>query len=161
MSDNIQYKQAEALWQEAYEHQISGEFGQAIRLYKESIAVFPTAEAYTFLAWTLSMLGRYEEAIELCQEAITLDPELGNPYNDIGAYLIELKRFDEALPWLQMACEAPRYEARHYPLMNIGRIFHERGDYRQAIIYYNKALELEPFYQPALWAKQILWGRLN
>jgi tetratricopeptide (TPR) repeat protein len=79
MTNNIQFKQAQTLWQEAYEHQMNGEYGEAMRLYKESIAVFPTAEAYTFLAWTYSILGRYEPAIELCQQAIELDPTLAIP----------------------------------------------------------------------------------
>jgi Tfp pilus assembly protein PilF len=161
MTNNIQFKQAQTLWQEAYEHQMNGEYGEAMRLYKESIAVFPTAEAYTFLAWTYSILGRYEPAIELCQQAIELDPDFGNPYNDIGAYLIELGRLDEALPWLEKALAAPDYQARHYPLLNIGRIYQQKGDHRQAINYYDLALDLEPFYQPAHWAKQLLWGRLN
>jgi tetratricopeptide (TPR) repeat protein len=161
MSNDIQHKQAQALWQHAYEHQMNGEFGEAIRLYKKSIATYPTAEAYTFLGWTYSTLGRYEAAIELCQKAIEIDPDFGNPYNDIGAYLIELGQHEEAMPWLEKALAAARYEARHYPLLNIGRIYQERGDYRQALTYYDKALELEPFYQPAYWAKQLLWGRLN
>jgi tetratricopeptide (TPR) repeat protein len=161
MSDNIQFKQAQTLWQEAYEHQMNGEFGEAIRLYKKSIATYPTAEAYTFLGWTYSTMGRYGVAIELCQKAIEIDPDFGNPYNDIGAYLIELGQHEEAMPWLEKALAAARYEARHYPLLNIGRIYQERGDYRQALTYYDKALELEPFYQPAYWAKQLLWGRLN
>ncbi|NIO09761.1 MAG: tetratricopeptide repeat protein, partial [Deltaproteobacteria bacterium] len=46
---------------------------------------FPTAEAYTFLGWTYSFMGQLNEAIEECQRAITLDPDFGNPYNDIGA----------------------------------------------------------------------------
>jgi Tfp pilus assembly protein PilF len=161
MSNEIQQRQAQSLWQRAYEHQMNGEFGEAIRLYKKSIATRPTAEAYTFLAWTYSTLGRYEAAIELCEKAIELDPDFGNPYNDIGAYLIELGRYDEAIPWLEKALAAPRYDAPHYPLLNMGRIYQERGDYRQALAYYDKALEREPFYQPAHWAKQMLWGRLN
>jgi Tfp pilus assembly protein PilF len=161
MSKETSQEQAQTLWQEAYEHQMNGEFGEAIRLYKKSIELFPTAEAYTFLGWTYSTLGRYEAAIELCKQAIELDPDFGNPYNDIGAYLVELGRPDEAIAWLEKALAAPRYEARHYPLLNLGRVYQEKGDYRQALAYYNKALAAEPFYQPAHWAKQLLWSRLN
>ena len=52
---------------------------------------YPTAEAYTFLGWTYHFQGRIEDAIAECKRAIEVDPEFGNPYNDIGAYLIELE----------------------------------------------------------------------
>jgi hypothetical protein len=51
-------------------------------------------------------------------QAIKVDPEFGNPYNDIGAYLIEQEKWDEAIPWFQKAMAAPRYEARCYPHFN-------------------------------------------
>jgi hypothetical protein len=31
----------------------------------------------------------------------------------------------------------------------------------QALAYYNKALEIAPFYLPATWARNLLLGRLN
>lgn len=37
------------LFQEAYEHQMSGSLELAESLYKRSIELYPTAEAYTFL----------------------------------------------------------------------------------------------------------------
>ena len=36
-----------------------------------------------------------------------MDPDFGNPYNDIGAYLIEMGRLDEAIPWLEKATLRP------------------------------------------------------
>jgi len=42
-----------------------------------------------------------------CKLAIGLDPDFGNPYNDIGAYLIELGQFDEAIP----CCSRPDRKA--------------------------------------------------
>jgi len=55
-----------------------------------------------------------DEAIAECKRAIEVDPEFGNPYNDIGSYLIALGRHDEAIPWLEQAIVAPRYDPRHY-----------------------------------------------
>ncbi|MBI4487439.1 MAG: tetratricopeptide repeat protein, partial [Deltaproteobacteria bacterium] len=72
------------LFNDAYRCQREGELEEAIRLYQKSIAVYPTAEAHTFLGWTYSFQGHYEEAIEECKKAIALDPDFGNPYNDIG-----------------------------------------------------------------------------
>jgi tetratricopeptide (TPR) repeat protein len=92
---------ARELLRKAYQLQMRGELEAAIDLYKQSIALHPTAEAHTFLGWTYRFQGRLEEAIEECRRAIEVDPAFGNPYNDIGAYLIELGRAAEAIPWLE------------------------------------------------------------
>ena len=134
------------LFEEAYRAQMSGELEEAIRLYKASIDTYPTAEAHTFLGWTYSFLGRLDLAIEECKRAIEVDPDFGNPYNDIGAYLIELGRDDEAIPWLRKAMEAKRYEAPHYPHYNLGRIWMQKGMLKEAIAEFTKALEIEPEY---------------
>jgi tetratricopeptide (TPR) repeat protein len=61
-----------------------------MQLYQASLAEAPTAEAYTFLGWAYSFERRFDEAIAHCKRAIATDPSLGNPYNDIGCYLIEM-----------------------------------------------------------------------
>lgn len=109
------------LVKEAYQYQMGGEYEMAVELYKRSLKLHPTAEAYTFLGWTYHFQGRLDEAINECKKAIQLDPEFGNPYNDIGAYLIEQGRFAEALPWLERALQSHRYESYHFPHYNLGR----------------------------------------
>src|ERR1700694_5171765 len=106
------HQTAAKYFQKGYEQQVPGQYRQAIDLYTRSIAAFPTAEAYTFRGWTYSFLGNYEQAIVECMQAIKVDPEFGNPYNDIGAYLIEQEKWDEAIPWFEKAIGAKRYETR-------------------------------------------------
>ena len=137
------------LFQEAYEHQMSGELDQAAALYEASINLFPTAEAHTFLGWTYSFQGRLDDAISECQKAIEIDPEFGNPYNDIGAYLIEQQKYDEAIPWLERALQAGRYESFHFPWFNLGRAHAGRECYSRAAECFRQALTIEPAYAPA------------
>lgn len=159
--EEIAREQARMLFDQAYRRQMNGELAKAMSLYKRSLAIHPSAEAYTFLGWTYSMLRRYDEAIAACQQAIATDPDFGNPYNDIGAYLIEQGKWKEAIPWLIKAIYAPRYEVRQYPHMNLGRVYEHSGDYQAALASYNRALEIEPLYLTARWAKQLLLGKLN
>jgi Tfp pilus assembly protein PilF len=90
-------------------------------------SMYPTAEAHTYLGWTYSFKGRYSDAIEQCKLAIRIDPEFGNPYNDIGSYLIHLGRVDQAIPWLEQAKKASRYEPRHFPYLNLYRVYTKLG----------------------------------
>jgi Tfp pilus assembly protein PilF len=154
-------QKAEILWNQAYRHQMKGELADAILLYKRSIDTFPTAEAYTFLGWSYSMIDQYDEAIALCKQAIEIDPGFGNPYNDIGAYLIEQDRWEEAVPWLEEATTAPRYASPEFAYLNLGRVYEHLGDLYQALVYYRRALSPAPTYLPAEWAKNALLGKLN
>ncbi|HEY4690143.1 MAG TPA: tetratricopeptide repeat protein [Anaerolineae bacterium] len=162
MNEPTQARQhADLLFQRAYAQQVAGNLADAIRLYKRSIEVYPTAEAHTFLGWTYSFLGRYDDAIEACRKAIEVDPAFGNPYNDIGAYLIEMDRPREAIEWLVKATLAPRYEAPHFPWMNLGRVYEKIGPWDEALRCYRKALEIMPNYDEAQRRLDALRARLN
>src|ERR1700675_3406812 len=132
--------------QDAYQAQMEGDYDRAVELYRRSLALHPTAEAHTFLGWTFHFQGKVDEAIAECKRAIAVDPEFGNPYNDIGAYLIALGRFDEAIPWLESAVRAPRYEPRHYAYFNLGRVYAAKGMLQRARDCFNESLRLEPRY---------------
>ena len=161
MSEKDSLSTAIAFFQRGYEYQMSGEFDLAIEYYKRSIEVHPTAEAYTFLGWTYSFQGKLQEAIAECKNAIKVDPDFGNPYNDIGAYLIELERYDEAIPWLEKATFAKRYEPRHYPHFNLGRVYLIKGMVKKALEEFQKALEIYPDYAVAKEAIEKLRVTLN
>ena len=107
--------QALLLWQQGYALHLVGRYHLAAQLFRKSIEIHPTAEAHTFLGWSLSYLGQIDEAIDECKMAIALDPDYGNPYNDIGVYLIDLDRIDEAIPWLEKAAQAKRISAINFP----------------------------------------------
>lgn len=130
---NIDLSYALKLMSEASDAHKEGDINKAIELYKESIAFCPTADAHTYLGWMYSFQDRFEEAIEECHQAIEIDPDFGNPYNDIGSYLMELKEFDEAVEWLEKAKSASRYESRHLPYMNLARRHILRDEHGKAI----------------------------
>ncbi|MBI4634808.1 MAG: tetratricopeptide repeat protein [Candidatus Rokubacteria bacterium] len=134
---------------------------EAIEWYRKSIDIHPTAEAHTFLGWVLSFQKRWEDAIVECKTAIRVDPEFGNPYNDIGAYLIELGRPDEAIEWLERAKRAARYEPRHFPYFNLSRIYVMRHKIPEAIRELRAAVELAPDYVAARRELHRLIGMLN
>ena len=116
------------LFQDAYQMQMQGELDVAMDLYKKSIKLHPTAEAYTFLGWAYRFQGRLDE----CKHAIEIDPTFGNPYNDIGAYLIEKGQVDDAIPWLEKATKSIRYDSYHFPWYNLGRAYVVKDMYRRA-----------------------------
>ena len=144
------------LFQEAYERQMEGELEGAIELYQRSIATYPTAEAHTFLGWAYSFQGRLDDAIEECKKAIAIDPSFGNPYNDIGAYLIEKSQPDAAIPWLLKALKAKRYDNYHFVHYNLGRAYVAKELFTRAREAFEAALVIRPDYEMAREALETL-----
>ena len=149
-------KRALTSFQRGYLLHMFGRYSEAVVFYRQSIEAYPTAEAHTFLGWSLSYLGHLEEAIVECKQAIELDPDFGNPYNDIGVYLIDLGRFEESVPWFERALQAKRYCCYHYPHYNLGRVLLHQGDVDGAQKAFRRALEIEPGYLPALEALKFI-----
>lgn len=70
-------------------------------------------------------------------------------------------KLDEAMPWLEKALAAPRYEARCYPYMNLGRIYEQKHDWNNALTCYRRALQENSDYVVAQIALRDLLARLN
>jgi len=161
MEDPAHLEQAEFFFQEGYRRQMSGDLDAAVENYRRSIEFYPTAEAHTFLGWAYSFQGKIDDAIRECEIAIQIDPDFGNPYNDIGVYLMEKGEYGEAIPWLGKAMQAKRYEPRHYPHINLGRVYAKMGKIEEAVTEVRKALKFEPDHVGARRELHRLIGMLN
>lgn len=149
-------QKAEQLYNTGYLLTLLGRYEEAIRLYERSLEIQPTAEAHTYKGWTYGQMGDYRRAIEEAEEAIRLDPDFGNPYNDIGVYLIELGREEEAIPYLEKAMRAKRYCCYQFAHFNMGRIYLQKKMYEKARGEFKKSLDIDPTYAPAREALEIL-----
>lgn len=153
--------EAKQLFHEAYQAQLANNYEEAIELYKRSIETYPTAEAHTFLGWVYSFQNRYDDAIAECLEAIRVDETLGNPYNDIGSYLLAKGDSYGCVRWFKRALFAPRYESYAFPHFNLGRVFEMRRKYLDAARHYTLALEQQPGFSEAAKALRRIQGLLN
>jgi tetratricopeptide (TPR) repeat protein len=153
--------EARQLFHEAYQAQLAQNYEEAIELYKRSIETYPTAEAHTFLGWVYSFQNRYDEAIEECLEAIQVDETLGNPYNDIGSYLLAKGDAYGCVRWFKRALLAPRYESYAFPHFNLGRVYEMRRKYLDAARHYGLAVEQQPTFTEAASALRRMQALLN
>ncbi len=161
MENKEKITQARKLFNLGYKLHMAGDIAEAVRAYRNSIHYYPTAKAHTYLGWAYSVQGKHQDAIKECLTAIELDPDYGNPYNDIGMYLIQLNNLDEAVIWFEKALKIPDYDSRHYPLFNLGCIYEKKGDWLTALEYYNDALEVKPDYEHAKAAAVKLMAAMN
>ena len=115
----------------------------AYEKFDQSYKLDQSADALTYKGWMLNIKGDPEGALKLCHQAIKLDPEFGNPYNDIGTILVAQKNFNDAIPWFKKAIKAKRYEPRHFPHINLAKIYIEMGESDLALAEYKEALKFD------------------
>ena len=154
-------EEALELWREGTHRLLAGELEEAVDLFTQSLEAEPTAEAYTFRGCAYSFAGRLPEAIEECRKAIATDPSFGNPYNDIGAYLIEMGRLDDAIPWLERATRATRYASPEFPHFNLGRVYLAKEMYSRALQEFLAVVDLRPGHRQAQHAVAAIRRKLN
>jgi Tfp pilus assembly protein PilF len=65
------------------------------------------------------------------------------------------------VPWLRKAMVASRYEPRHYPHVNLARVYVKLGRVDGAIAELRVALAIAPQYRPARAELHRLLGLLN
>jgi len=101
----------------------------------------------------------YDQAEELYQRAVRLDPSLSIAYTNLGN--IRFRRGDEAgaESLYRRAIEVdPRQPEAHY---NLGYVMLERGDARDAAAHFERALESDPRFADAHYNLAMAWERLG
>ncbi len=136
-------------FRQAYQHHLRGELEQAAEFYIRSIEAQPSPAGHTFLAKVLGELGETEAAIEECKLALDLDPEFGSANNDLGAYLLDSKKYGEAEKFLLKACTAEDYENREFPHFNLARYYLHKGMLKKAEEELSTAISINPAFAPA------------
>jgi tetratricopeptide (TPR) repeat protein len=101
----------------------------------------------------------YDQAEELYEQAIRLDPSLAIAYTNLGN--IRFRRGDEsgAESLYRRAIEVdPKQPEAHY---NLGYVMLERGDARDAAAHFERALESDPRFADAHFNLAMAWERLG
>jgi protein O-mannosyl-transferase len=91
--------------------------------------------------------NRLDEAQRQFQEALGIDPTMGDAYNNIGKILEMKNQNDEALKEYLKAVRYRPYLAT--PYLNIGRLYARQKRYPEAIKEYEKAIVRDPAYSEA------------
>jgi hypothetical protein len=68
---------------------------------------------------------------------------------------------DEAIPWFGRAKTAARYEPRHFPYLNLGRLRAARGEVAEALVELEGALVEHPGDPIALRLLETLRFKVN
>jgi len=142
--DSFRWRRSRDLIEDGLKAAGQGELDQAAKRFKDSLRLERSADALTYWAWVESSKGNLEVAAHLCREALQVDDDFGNAVNDLGSYLAALGETELAIAYFERAKKCERYSSRHFPYMNLGRIFWDRGDYWRAFKEYRQAQKICP-----------------
>jgi protein O-mannosyl-transferase len=112
---------------------------------------------YESAAWALYRAGRYEDAIEIAQGDLDLNPEeMGaRAHQVIAMSQFRLQRYREAIASLKRAIQADPEFGKCYSRM--GQVLAHLGRYDEAILNYERAIEIMPTYNPGIVALASLY----
>lgn len=121
-----------------------GEYDLAIREYNKAIAlgVGDQASIQQQKGRALSHLERFQEAIDACQQALALNPDLCLAHGVLGYSYLRQTKYDLAEQEYQQVLRLQPDNL--VALTNLGHIYFDRRQYRRAVAAWEKAVHLFP-----------------
>lgn len=100
------------------------------------------ALVFTHLSTAYFDLNLHQEVVNSARQATTLNPELGNAWNNLGASLKAMGKSNESIKAFQKALEVEPGYLR--PLNNLAEAYQESGNPQEAERIYRQLLEQQP-----------------
>lgn len=127
-----------------------GKFDDALPLLQKAVEIEPekVPEAYSGLGVCYNAKKDYEKSVEMFKKSLALtpadSPDTAVIHNNIGQNYYLMKRYNDAETELKAALAAN--DKMITADINLGNVYIERGDYKSAVAYIEKAVELAPDY---------------
>jgi tetratricopeptide (TPR) repeat protein len=124
-----------------------GDVDQAIKHFQRASLLEPRSAGWHFgLANALSRARRVNEAIAEYQKALERQPDFPEADNNLAYTLLQVGRPDEAIRYFQKALEFQQSYQAYY---NLGYAYRQNQMGADAVVNYQKALQLQPHFIPA------------
>lgn len=142
---SLEYKkQAEDLTSQGWKLWGERKLAEAEEIFKQAIAKNPEAEnAYQGLGWAQFNQGKKFNATDSFEKCIELNPKNAAALNGLGWIADGQGNKDEAIKWWEKAVDASNGNATA-SLSGLTKVYMEKGDYENAIKYYQMWLKAEP-----------------
>lgn len=117
-------------------------------LQREMLTATDKAATHDNRGVILNTLNRIDEAASDFHAAIRLDPDLGDPYVNLGSILIRQRQYPQALEQINKGLELG-ISFPHIGYYDRALAYDLMGRYREAYLDYKKVLELDPGFTQA------------
>ena len=148
----------------AVEKHNNGELREAEIIYRKILEVEENADVYHLLGLIAHQTEHYQEAIDLIKKAINLRPE-AIFYHNLGMVYDKLEKEEESSEsFLKAISINPSYLNAELAYYNIASYLKDKGNLKESLEYYNKAIEANKDFAEAYWNRGLLLlisGRLE
>ena len=132
----------------AIQHHKAGDLPQAEGIYQQILQTEPNQPVALHLLGVLArQVGRNEDAVELINKAVAINPDYAEAHNNLGNALKDLGRADEAAASYRKALAINPDFAEAYS--NLGSTLKDLDQLVEAVESYHKALAINPEFVEA------------
>lgn len=132
------------------DHFNSGDIERANFYFLKAMEEDENHESLFYLGLIENQDGNYREALSYYYRAILLNPEYGNPCNEIGVILLRHGRDREAVFWLNRSIRCAINDAPHIPLFNLATLYKMWNRPERSLQYLHKAITIAPSFKEAI-----------
>lgn len=127
-----------------------GKYAIALDEFNYAVQIDPSyGQAYNGLGLVHAALGEDTKADANFKQSIQVEPKSSESHNNYGIFLCDRKRYNESIPHFLEAVKNPLYVTPHLAYANAGICSARKKDLKNAEIYLNKALALQPLTHSA------------
>ena len=119
-----------------------GNYELSLNEIDKALDVDKTAEYMNLKGLVLTELGRQDEARKIFQEALKLEPNMSEIYNNLGLLYLKMKKLDAAIAAFEDAIKRNVNYALAY--VHLGKAFVELEKYDEAMKVFDHALQIDP-----------------
>lgn len=142
--------------------------GQHAAALKELLNAEKELPGDPFLQYDLGLVylarKRFKQAEIRFRKAIAMKEDYSVAKNSLGVVLMRQGKWDQAIVQFTEVLEDLLYATLHYPVSNMGWVYLEKRDYKNAELYFKKALEIQPDFINAihgLASTYTQWGKFS
>jgi tetratricopeptide (TPR) repeat protein len=133
----------DSLFEEAEEAEEAGDLAAAEALYRRCVMLDRQDPIAPFnLANVLREMGRVEDARVFFQHALTLDPDFAEAWYNLAGLMEQAGQREIAREFLRRAVAADPYYGD--PLYNLALWHFQVGEYAEAVVWWERYLDLDP-----------------
>lgn len=127
---------------------VSFDYPQAIRLYREIIATYPTdVEAHLRLGRLLQGEQQFDAAVATLTQGLAVDEQAPELHNELANVYNQMRRHDRALEYAKKYVDVSRGAANAHD--TLGLVYTAMSDYPNARAAFQRALDVRPDFEVA------------
>jgi len=134
----------EVLTEKGFYQLLSEKYEEAEKTLRQSLTIMESPRTLVCLATALVRRKKYDDAVEICDKTLKLNPESYYAQLNKGVALQELGRLEEAILAYEKAIHINKNDFRAY--FNIAHLHYLSKKYSEAIKWYDKSIRIDPTF---------------